>query len=102
QAGVRVTRRTPPAVFGGPDKDGDLDLYVASYVDFGFANNPICGLKAKNLRSYCHPEVYNPLPHHFFRNKGDGTFEDATAQAGFGGVLGNGLGVLWADVDEDG
>ena len=102
RAGVGVTRWTSSAAFGDPDRDGHLDLYVASYVDFSFANNPICGLKAKNLRSYCHPEVYNPLPHHFFHNKGDGTFEDATAKAGFGGVLGNGLGVLWGDVDDDG
>src|SRR5947209_2377798 len=102
KAGVGVTSWTTSAAFGDPDRDGHLDLYVASYVDFSFANNPVCGLKAKNLRSYCHPEVYNPLPHHFFHNKGDGTFEDATARAGFGGVLGSGLGVLWGDVDDDG
>jgi hypothetical protein len=102
KAGVGLTSWTTSAAFADADKDGHLDLYVASYVDFSFANNPVCGLKAKNLRSYCHPEVYNPLPHHFFHNKGDGTFEDATAKAGFGGVLGNGLGVIWGDIDEDG
>jgi hypothetical protein len=37
-----------------------------------------------------------------FRNRGDGTFEDATQSAGFGGAIGPGLGVVFGDIDNDG
>jgi hypothetical protein len=40
----------------------------------------------------------NPL----FRNLGDGTFEDVTAQSGLGGEAGRTLGVAYADYDNDG
>ena len=89
------------ASFADVDRDGDADLYVANYVDFAFDNNPICGLKSRNLRSYCHPDVYSGLADRFYRNRGDGTFEDQTAAAGFADARGKGLGVLFSDLDGD-
>ena len=90
------------ASFADVDRDGDLDLYVTNYVDFTFDNNPPCGLPTRGLRSYCHPDVYDGLPDRFFRNRGDGTFEEATAEAGFGEANGKGLGVIFGDIDRDG
>jgi enediyne biosynthesis protein E4 len=90
------------AAFADTDRDGDLDLYVTNYVDFSYDKNPPCGKKEQGLRSYCHPNVYNGLHDRFFRNKGDGTFEDATRAAGFGEANGNGLGVVFGDLDADG
>ncbi len=90
------------ASFADVEADGDLDLYVTNYVDFTFDDNPPCGLQSRGLRSYCHPDVYDGLPDRFYRNRGDGTFEDATAAAGFGGANGKGLGVVFGDVDLDG
>lgn len=89
------------AAFADFDQDGDLDLYVANYVDFAYDKNPICGFEARGLRSYCHPNVYQGLPDRYYRNRGNGTFEDATAAAGFGGLGGNGLGVCAGDLDGD-
>ncbi|MFL6203181.1 MAG: CRTAC1 family protein [Thermoanaerobaculia bacterium] len=90
------------AAFADTDGDGDLDLYVANYVDFSYDKNPICGNQRLGLRSYCHPDVYDGVPDHFYRNRGDGTFEDATAAAGFSPDAGNGLGVVFGDLDRDG
>jgi hypothetical protein len=90
------------ATFFDADGDGDLDLYVANYVDFTLANHKFCGDPEAGIQAYCHPDKYNPLPDRFYRNRGDGTFVDATADAGFGDVRGAGLGVVAGDVDEDG
>ena len=102
QAGVGDPLWGASAAFADTDRDGDLDLYVTNYVDFSYEKNPPCGKKELGLRSYCHPNVYNGLPDRFFRNKGDGTFEDATAAAGMPPDTGNGLGVIFGDLDGDG
>ena len=100
-AGVEDPLWGMSAAFADADGDGDLDLYVTNYVDFAFDDNPPCGLESRDLRSYCHPDVYDGLPDRFYRNRGDGTFEEATAAAGFAGATGKGLGVLFEDLDGD-
>jgi hypothetical protein len=105
KAGLGVLSRplwSTAAAFADTDGDGDLDLYVADYVDFSFENNPVCCNQKLGLRSYCHPEVFHGLPDRFYRNRGDGTFEDATATAGFPADTGNGLGAIFGDFDKDG
>jgi hypothetical protein len=102
QAGVGDPLWSSSAAFADVDHDGDLDLLVVDYVDFSLANNKFCGDLKRNLRAYCHPDVYNGQPVRFFRNRGNGTFEDATQAAGFGGAVGPGLGVVFGDIDNDG
>ena len=102
RSGAGFTSWSTSAAFADPDRDGDLDLYVTDYVDFSFDDNPICGNQERGLRSYCHPDVYDGLLDRYLRNRGDGTFEDATAKAGFGEATGKGLGVIWSDLDRDG
>src|SRR6185503_6056200 len=56
-------------------------------------------------RSYCHPDAYAGLPARFWRNRGDGTFEEATAAAGLVTEPehpGKGLGAIAFDADGDG
>lgn len=101
-SGVGDPSWSASASFADVDSDNDPDLYVTNYVDFTFDDNPLCGIPERQLRSYCHPDVYDGLPDRFYRNRGDGTFEDATAAAGFGSASGKGLGVVFGDVDDDG
>jgi hypothetical protein len=102
KAGLTNPLWSSSAAFADVDNDGDLDLLVVDYVDFTLANNKVCGDLSRKLLGYCHPDVYNGLPVHFFRNQGNGTFKDATQEAGFGKAIGPGLGVVFGDVDNDG
>ncbi|KAA6462022.1 CRTAC1 family protein [Acidobacteria bacterium AB60] len=82
------------------DRDGLLDLFVVNYVQWDPHNEPSCmGL---NGRGYCHPGLFAPLPNTLYHNNGDGTFTDVSAQTGISGVLGKGMGVAFADFDNDG
>jgi hypothetical protein len=81
--------------------DGDLDLYIAHYVNWSFENHPYCPSGKPQVREICPPREYEPLPDSVYYNRGDGRFEDATAKAGLR-PDGKGLGVLLCDVEPDG
>jgi hypothetical protein len=101
RAGVADPLWSSSAAFADTDRDGDLDLYVANYVDFSFAAFRPCVDPKSGVTGYCGPQAYNGLPDRFYRNQGDGTFEDTTQAAGFGGAVGPGLGVVFGDIDND-
>jgi len=85
------------------DLDGDLDLYVTNYVDFTWDNHKFCGNPRRNLRAYCHPDVYNAEADRLYRNDGDGSFTEIGEAAGIADTLdGKGLGVVFGDYDNDG
>lgn len=82
------------------DGDGYVDLYVTRYVDWSWENHPACK-GADDRLDVCPPRQFNGLNDRFFRNDGQGGFVAAHEQAG---LLpgGKGLGVLAADIDQDG
>ena len=84
------------------DNDGWLDLFVVNYVNWTPETNKFCGDRAKNQRVYCHPRHYLGLANALYRNRHDGTFEDATARSGIGQHVGKGMSVAFADYDADG
>lgn len=83
------------------DRDGDLDLFVANYERWSVANDQACFASQSGVRDYCGPKVYPSQPDRFYRNRGDGSFEDATLAVGIRDDFGPGLGVVAADFDND-
>jgi hypothetical protein len=77
------------------NNDGLLDLVVINYLKWDFNNEPVCAGFGHN--DYCHPKMYKPTPNQLFINRGDGTFRDASAEAGFRKHPGKGMGIAAAD-----
>jgi hypothetical protein len=102
EAGLGDERWTTAALFFDADGDGDLDLYVTGYVEIDLAHPEWCGLREPGWRSVCHPDQYPGLQDRFWRNRGDGSFQDATEAAGLADSWGKGLGALASDLDADG
>lgn len=102
EAGVGDPLWGAGAAFADYDGDGDLDLYVANYVAWNLEENPYCGENRPGYRTVCHPKNFDSQPDVLYRNRGDGTFEDVSSQAGIVDRTGKGLGVIWVDYDDDG
>jgi hypothetical protein len=94
--GVADTGFTTHGVFLDQDRDGDLDLFLLgnSPDEFARGMSGATGFAA----AASDPAGYD----RFYRNRGDGTFVDASEAAGIHAALGYGLGVVSADVDRDG
>jgi hypothetical protein len=83
------------------DRDGHLDLVVANYVQWSPATDIYCTLDG-TTKSYCTPESYKGTSVRLWHNRGDGTFEDATAKAGLLDPTSKSLGVAILDANQDG
>ena len=107
KAGVANTGRWgTSAAFGDYDNDGNLDLYVANYVDLDINNLPQFGNGAfcqyRGIPVNCGPRGLKGARDRLYHNNGDGTFTDVTEKLGIDKDSYYGLGVLWLDYDKDG
>src|SRR6185503_19790788 len=75
--------------------------FVGNYLDFTYANHLVCQART-SASDYCGPQKYRGLPSRLFHNRGNGTFEDVSAAAGFANTPGKVLGVVAFDADQDG
>jgi hypothetical protein len=99
------------ATFGDYDGDGNLDLFVAGYIDFDLKNAPLSGSKTagynfcqyRGVRVMCGPRGLQGTRDHLFHSNGDGTFTDVSKKMGVEGPNGYyGLDALFVDVNNDG
>ena len=81
------------------DDDGDLDLFVADYINWSIAGNKICDLG--KIHIYCGPGEYEGVPDKLFINQSDGTFVEAATQWGLQRDNGKGLAVAAVDLNHD-
>lgn len=85
------------------DRDGRLDLFVVRYMDWDFESGAMfCGGPTAALRAYCHPDNFKGAANLLFHQRADGSFEDASKLSGIVDESGKGLGVAFADFDNDG
>jgi enediyne biosynthesis protein E4 len=84
------------------DNDGDLDLLVVNYCAWSLGKDQRCGVLKDGYRTYCHPDLFDPLPNILYRNDGNGRFSDRSLESGIGSHLGKGMGLAFADFDSDG
>jgi enediyne biosynthesis protein E4 len=107
KAGVaNADRWGTSAAFGDYDNDGNLDLYMANYVDVDMNNLPKFGnglfCQYRGIPVNCGPRGLKGARDRLYHNNGDGTFTDVTEKLGIDTQSYYGLGVLWLDYDKDG
>ncbi len=89
------------------NRDGHLDLFVSNYLKFDFEHVPRPGATVncnwKGIPVNCGPRGLPFGQHSLYRNNGDGTFKDASVEAGISKPWPSyGMTVVAADFDEDG
>jgi hypothetical protein len=89
------------------NRDGLLDLCVATYLEFDFKSVPPPGGAAncswKGVPVNCGPRGLPPGSVSLYRNNGDGTFTDVSAASGMAKARGSyAMTVVAADFDNDG
>jgi len=100
-AGVDAGHRVGAgACFLDIEGDGDLDLYVANYLEFSYDTHETT--LYGGYMTYRAPVHNRPLPDILYRNNGNGTFTDISQEAGIGAHAGWGMGIVCADYDNDG
>lgn len=82
------------------DGDGSLDLFVANYIVFTYENH--VATMVRGTPWYAGPRSFPRQPNQLFRNRGDGTFTEITAESGIGASAGTGMGTIALDYDNDG
>ncbi len=92
------------------DNDGDLDLFVANYVQWSRQTDFNINFQLTGIgRAYGPPNAYQGSYSYLYRNDGAGRFDDISAASGIqvdnpstGEAMGKALAIVPVDIDRDG
>ncbi len=105
-SGLPRGRWSTSATFFDYDRDGVLDLALGYYAEWSLEIDRAIPerrcITPEGVRDYCPVALYQPEEVLLFRGRGDGTFEEVSERAGFGGRVSRVLGLLVLDFDGDG
>ena len=82
------------------NNDGLLDLFVVNYLNYNIKTATHC--VQQGHPAYCSPVDFLGTPNILYRNNGDGTFTDVSEQSNISKYVGKGMGLAFADYDNDG
>ncbi len=104
QCGIQDKGWSASAVWLDYDRDGNLDLFVAHYVQWSAERDKGNFYSVDGVnRSYARPQAFAGEPCRLYHNLGRGKFEDVSQKAGFLSVpQTKALGVVVNDYDNDG
>jgi hypothetical protein len=102
RAGLRDRRWGCSTTFLDYDRDGWLDLFVSNYLEFDPEREGSYPCDMIDEHPFCTIAKFRGQASVLHRNGRDGTFTDVSAQAGIAGLEGKGMGVVAADLDDDG
>jgi hypothetical protein len=102
RAGVRGRLWGCSTTFLDYDRDGRPDLFVSNYLEYDPEKAGQYPCRMYDDYPFCTIARFKGQPSVLYRNRGDGTFEDASAPAGIAGLVGKGMAVVAADLDDDG
>ncbi|MBC8164327.1 MAG: CRTAC1 family protein [Bryobacteraceae bacterium] len=102
QAGISGHGWHTSAVWFDYDRDGKLDLFIASYVEYRRELVKFCWDSKLKTSAYCVPKLFPPSSSRLYRNRGDGTFTDVSAETGIGAYAGKAFGAVATDINKDG
>jgi hypothetical protein len=102
KAGVDNRRWGCSTTFLDYDRDGSLDLFVSNYLDFDPDKEGSYPCTMVDGYPFCAIAKFRGEPSVLYRNNHDGTFTDVSASAGITELVGKGMGVVAADLDDDG
>jgi enediyne biosynthesis protein E4 len=82
------------------NNDGKLDLLVVNYLNYDLKTAASCNVQG--IPTYCSPNDFQGTPNILYRNNDDGTFTDVSLPSHIAQYIGKGMGVAFADYDNDG